>query len=87
MAALGAAGARTALLPPSQPAEAEEVLAPFDGLLLAGGGDIEPARYGAADHPEQYGIDPDRDELELELARAAVRPAPRPLGSAAACSC
>jgi len=64
VAALGAAGARTALLPPSQPAEAEEVLAPFDGLLLAGGGDIEPARYG---------IDPDRDELELELARAAVR--------------
>ena len=73
VAALRAAGARTALLPPSQPAGAEEVLAPFDGLLLAGGGDIEPARYGAADHPEQYGTDPDRDELELELARAAVR--------------
>jgi gamma-glutamyl-gamma-aminobutyrate hydrolase PuuD len=73
VAALGAAGARTALLPHSQPAEAEEVLAPFDGLLLAGGDDIEPARYGAADHPEQYGTDPDRDELELELARAAVR--------------
>jgi putative glutamine amidotransferase len=73
VAALGAAGARTALLPHSQPAEAEEVLAPFDGLLLAGGDDIEPARYGAADHPEQYGIDPDRDQLELELARAAVR--------------
>jgi gamma-glutamyl-gamma-aminobutyrate hydrolase PuuD len=73
VAALRAAGARTALLPPSQPAEPEELLAPFDGLLLAGGGDIEPARYGAADHPAQYGTDPDRDELELELARAAVR--------------
>jgi putative glutamine amidotransferase len=73
VAALRAAGARTALLPPSQPAEAEEVLAPFDGLLLAGGGDIEPARYGAADHPDQYGVDPARDQLELELARAAVR--------------
>jgi putative glutamine amidotransferase len=72
-AALRAAGARTALLPPAQPAEAEELLAPFDGLLLAGGGDIEPARYGAADHPAQYGTDPDRDALELELARAAVR--------------
>ena len=73
VAALRAAGARTALLPPSQPAEPEELLAPFDGLLLAGGGDIEPARYGAGDHPAQYGTDPDRDELELALARAAVR--------------
>jgi putative glutamine amidotransferase len=73
VATLGAAGARTALLPSFQLAEAEEVLAPFDGLLLAGGGDIEPARYGADDHPEQDGTDPDRDELELELARAAVR--------------
>ena len=73
VAALEAAGARTALLPPAQPVEAGEVLAPFDGLLLAGGGDIEPARYGAGDHPAQYGLDPDRDELELALARAAVR--------------
>ena len=38
--ALGAAGARTVLLPPSQPASVEELLAPFDGLLLAGGGGV-----------------------------------------------
>ena len=69
VAALRAAGARTALLPPSQPAEPEEVLGPFDGLLLA----IEPARYGAAAHPAQYGTDPDRDQLELALVREAVR--------------
>jgi putative glutamine amidotransferase len=73
VAALRAAGARTVLLPPGQPVGAEEALAPFNGLLLAGGGDIEPARYGAADHPAQYGTDPERDELELALARAAVR--------------
>jgi putative glutamine amidotransferase len=73
VAALRTAGARTALLPPGQPVGAAEALAPFDGLLLAGGGDIEPARYGAADHPAQYGTDPERDELELGLARAAVR--------------
>jgi gamma-glutamyl-gamma-aminobutyrate hydrolase PuuD len=73
VAALVAAGAQVALLPPSAPAHPEALLAPFDGLLLAGGGDIEPARYGAADHPAQYGTDPDRDQLELELARAAVR--------------
>jgi putative glutamine amidotransferase len=73
VAGLRAVGARPVLLPASPPAEAEEVLAPFDGLLLAGGGDIEPARYGAGDHPAQDGTDPDRDELELALARAAVR--------------
>jgi putative glutamine amidotransferase len=74
VAALVAVGARVALLPPAaQPGGAEELLARFDGLLLAGGGDIEPARYGAGDHPAQYGMDPARDELELALARAAVR--------------
>jgi putative glutamine amidotransferase len=73
VAALRAAGARIVLLPPSGQDEPEELLAPFDGLLLAGGGDIEPACYGAGDHPAQYGTDPDRDELELALARAAVR--------------
>ena len=72
VAALRAAGARAVLLPPSQPDEPGELLAPFDGLVLAGGGDIEPARYGAGEHPAQYGTDPDRDELELELATAAV---------------
>jgi putative glutamine amidotransferase len=73
VAALVAAGARVALLPPAQPGAAAELLGRVDGLLLAGGGDIEPARYGAGDHPAQYGTDPDRDELELELAGAAVR--------------
>jgi gamma-glutamyl-gamma-aminobutyrate hydrolase PuuD len=73
VAALAAAGAQPALLPSSPAADPETLLAAFDGLLLAGGGDIEPARYGAADHPDQYGVDPDRDELELELARTAVR--------------
>jgi putative glutamine amidotransferase len=67
------AGARTALLPSGQPAAAEELLAPFDGLLLGGGGDLEPSCYGAGDHPAQDGVDPDRDGIELELARAAVR--------------
>ena len=71
--ALRRAGARTALLPPAQPAAAEELLAPFDGLLLAGGGDLEPSRYGAAHHPTLDGVDLERDEFELELARAAVR--------------
>ena len=70
--ALTRARAMPVLLPPVGGRAVEEALVAFDGLLLAGGGDIEPARYGAGDHPAQYGTDPGRDELELELARAAV---------------
>jgi len=46
--AIHRAGGRTVLVPPGQPATAEEVLEPLDGLLLAGGGDVDPSRYGGA---------------------------------------
>lgn len=74
--ALGRAGARAAILPPSGSAPevgAEEILAPFDGLLLVGGGDIEPRRFGEEPHPTVWGLEPDRDDLELELLREADR--------------
>jgi len=70
--ALRRAGARAALLVPGDRAEPAEVLAPFDGLLLAGGGDVDPARYGAEPHPAIYGVEPERDELEIALTRAAI---------------
>jgi putative glutamine amidotransferase len=48
------------------------LLSRLDGLLLTGGGDIAPERYGGQPHPRVYDIDPDRDRLELNLvARAA----------------
>jgi putative glutamine amidotransferase len=65
------AGGRIALLTTPDGAEAKEVLDPFDGLLLLGGGDVEPHRYGAPEHPTLYGLEPDRDDLELRLAREA----------------
>lgn len=43
----------------------------FDGLLLAGGGDIDPARYGDEDTACAY-VDADRDELEFTIARQAI---------------
>lgn len=67
------AGARPLLLPPAPDVQAEDLLAPFSGLLLAGGGDVEPARYGATEvHHSVYGVDHVRDEAELALVRAAL---------------
>lgn len=48
-------------------------LAHIDGLLLPGGGDIDPALYGAAVHPKTANIDAFRDYSELYLTRAAVQ--------------
>ena len=63
--ALRRAGVSPVLVPGPGPDDAEDALAPFAGLLLAGGGDVDPGRYGAETHPKTYGIDPERDEMEL----------------------
>jgi putative glutamine amidotransferase len=70
--ALRRAGGRALLLPPGDPAPVDEQLTPFDGLLLAGGGDIVPSRYGEEPHASVYGMEPERDETELALARTAL---------------
>jgi putative glutamine amidotransferase len=45
----------------------------IDGLLLTGGGDIDPARFGEAPHPKTDLISAERDELELErVTRQAI---------------
>lgn len=65
------AGALPWLIPPGEP-HLRELLARLDGLVLSGGGDIDPELYGGAkEHPELYGIHRERDETELALARAA----------------
>jgi putative glutamine amidotransferase len=71
-AALGRAGVRPAILVGPDPGPIEDVLAPFDGVVLLGGGDVNPELYHETPEPEVYGIEPDRDALELELARRAV---------------
>ncbi|CAK7036102.1 MAG: Putative glutamine amidotransferase [Paraeggerthella hongkongensis] len=75
---VAATGAVPVLLPPIDGTDedngriARELIERIDGLVLAGGGDIAPTRYG--DHeqlPETTYVFDTRDALELELARLA----------------
>ena len=72
--AVQAAGGLALLLPPD-PELVErpgEVLDLLDGLMLAGGADIDPSVYGAAPHPETVGTVPERDAFEIALVREAI---------------
>ena len=70
--AVSAAGGVAIILPP-QPDAAAELLDTIDGLLLSGGPDVHPTRYGdVIIHAATYGIDPARDELELALVNGAM---------------
>jgi putative glutamine amidotransferase len=64
------AGAVPVLLPPL--AGDVEVLDRLDGLVLAGGADVDPARYRAPRSPRTGPAAADRDEAELALLAAAV---------------
>jgi putative glutamine amidotransferase len=44
----------------------------LDGLILAGGSDVDPGTYGAEPHPETRGTNADRDRFEAALASAAL---------------
>ena len=59
------------MLVPPNATDAPEVLAVLDGLLLAGGADLDPALYGAEAHAQTAGLRPDRDAGELAALRAA----------------
>jgi putative glutamine amidotransferase len=68
-------GGLPVLLAPA-PKPLEAILDRIDGLLLSGGGDIDPALHRGGAHPTVYGVNPERDEFELELVgRALERPA------------
>lgn len=49
-----------------------QVLAEVDGVLLTGGGDVDPVFYGEARHPATEDAEPGRDEFEIDLARRAL---------------
>src|SRR5699024_4836587 len=75
---VAAAGGTPVLLPPTgdgdeaNEAVAREMIERVDALVLSGGGDVDPRRYGdTARLPETVQVSTGRDALELELARVA----------------
>ncbi|MDH6227765.1 MULTISPECIES: gamma-glutamyl-gamma-aminobutyrate hydrolase family protein [Streptomyces] len=66
------AGGVAALLPPDAPERAAEAVARLDGLVIAGGPDVDPSRYGAARDPRTGPPAAERDAWELALIGAAL---------------
>jgi putative glutamine amidotransferase len=68
------AGGVALLLPPDRTAidEPDVILDLLDGLILAGGSDVDPAVYGADRHPETSGVNAERDAFEVALAVRAM---------------
>lgn len=71
--AVAAAGGAPVLIPLGLDETAlSTILAHLDGLVLTGGGDIAPERYGSDRDDLVYDVDPDRDRVELFMAREAI---------------
>ena len=69
------AGGAPVLLPPPLGADARDALwARLDGLVLTGGGDVDPRHFGEPRHPAVAEVSEARDALELELTRRALAP-------------
>lgn len=68
------AGGLAVMLPPDadEAEESAQLLELIDGLMLAGGADIDPASYGQQAHAETGSTAPERDAFEIALVRAAI---------------
>jgi len=72
VAAVAGAGGLPVLLPPVGPAAAGRALDGLDALVLTGGADVEPSRYGAERDAATQPPRPDRDGWEAALAAEAL---------------
>src|SRR3712207_649257 len=73
-AAVQRAGGLVLLLSPDPEAgsDPDQWLDLLDGIILAGGADIDPALYGEERHPQTGPCWPERDTFEIALARRAI---------------
>lgn len=72
MEAVQRAGGVALMLPPDPDADPDQLLDVVDGLILAGGRDIDPAAYGAEAEPATDEPHALRDAFEIALARRAM---------------
>lgn len=72
--AIGAAGGLPVLLPPDETTthEPDALLELLDGLILAGGADVDASLYGADAAAETQAANLERDRFEIALARGAL---------------
>jgi len=70
VASVEQAGGRARVLDVSE--SPRKLLSELDGVLLTGGGDVDPVLYGEDRHPTVEDAEPGRDEFEIDLARRAV---------------
>ena len=70
IASVEQAGGRARVLETSE--SPRKVVGELDGLLLTGGGDVDPVFYGEERHPTIEDAEPGRDEFEIDLARRAL---------------
>jgi len=70
LASIEQSGAQPRVLEVSESPRA--VLQTVDGVLLTGGGDVDPALYGESRHDTVEDAEPGRDEFEIDLARRAM---------------
>jgi putative glutamine amidotransferase len=70
VASVERSGARARVLDVNESPRA--LLQTIDGVLLTGGGDVDPAFYGEDRHETVEDAEPGRDEFELDLARRAM---------------
>lgn len=70
LASVEQSGARARVLDVSESPRA--LMDTLDGVLLTGGGDVDPVLYGEERHPSVEDAEPGRDEFEIDLARRAM---------------
>jgi putative glutamine amidotransferase len=70
IASVEQAGGRARVLEVSE--SPRKLVSELDGVLLTGGGDVDPVLYGEDRHATVEDAEPGRDEFEIDLARRAV---------------